>query len=845
MNRMIFALVFVAMVSFASACDSTLNFSADPLDQPNHIYCMTRNGGTGNFKSVAATNITVDCQGWSVNAGFNTEPNASGAHIQNCYLTLDTAYSYALDFYSDNNTITNISGNGIGILLSSANNNIATNLKSSPTYRMMITLVNSSNNKISNSDVATISMDGITNNNIINNVTIIGADYVDFEQGALILLSSNNNTISNSIVVCVDRTWKCNALYLKSSNNNTISKSHFISNDYAIHFVSSNNNNITNDGAPYESTALSYSIDNGDDAIHLVTSNYNTISNSLSESRTNGSAIYIERSVGNVISKVTAVNHVNSTQHSGLCPAIYIISSNYTTISDTNVLSNFSGIYMMSSYNNIIDYSSINMGLGSNRGILIDGSSNIISNSNITSKSSYGVRITGPSNIITNNHISGKNNSYGAVSITSNNNIITNNTINTNLGAAGVQLSNGAGNNTIVNNTVFNGTFLIVLDSSTSSNTICWNNFSLYNSGGVEAGYYIHDDASGNYYSGQSECNGEGNIYYEVMQGDLDISGTSVSTGFPWLKIGDNGTNYPYSEATSRRVVHSGVIDNAPLVHTTGHLIVLAGIGGTATGNATLIIPDGSPIDAYPDYSYSFLGWTSTGDCTIDDISFTNTRANVNSGTCTVTASFIENTTGDLIVIKQVISQNGSATANQFNIRVLWNGTDVSGSPLPGSETGNNYILPSGEYQVSEDIGYGTFTSSFSGNCDSNGNVVISSGSSTCFITNTENALSFYDACVSNYTQYGANRSYIERYVQCSMGRIVGNSEVGGLFLGLMIGGLLIAFVLLQNTRIEGKMAVIIPIIVLVSIWAGWIVYLLGIILGLMLFWAISRVINR
>jgi hypothetical protein len=105
--------------------------------------------------------------------------------------------------------------------------------------------------------------------------------------------------------------------------------------------------------------------------------------------------------------------------------------------------------------------------------------------------------------------------------------------------------------------------------------------------------------------------------------------------------------------------------------------------------------------------------------------------------------------------------------------------------------------------------------------------------------------MSFYDACVSNYTQYGANRSYIERFVQCSMGRVVGNSEVGGLLLGLIVGGLLLAFILFQNTRIEGKIVIIIPMIVLVSIWAGWIIYLAGIVLGLIVFWALSRIINR
>jgi hypothetical protein len=56
---------------------------------------------------------------------------------------------------------------------------------------------------------------------------------------------------------------------------------------------------------------------------------------------------------------------------------------------------------------------------------------------------------------------------------------------------------------------------------------------------------------------------------------------------------------------------------------------------------------------------------------------------------------------------------------------------------------------------------------------------------------------------------------------------------------------MMLTFVMFQNTRIEGKIVVIIPIIVLVAVWAGWIIYLAGIVLAMIVFWAISRVINR
>ena len=191
----------------------------------------------------------------------------------------------------------------------------------------------------------------------------------------------------------------------------------------------------------------------------------------------------------------------------------------------------------------------------------------------------------------------------------------------------------------------------------------------------------------------------------------------------------------------------------------------------------------------------------------------------------------------------------GNATANEFTIHVLQNGTDVDGSPQAGSETGTNYTLILGStYQVTEEMPYdqiGNYSISYSGGCDSGGFITLSAGDNTCTIINSDHDLSFYDACVSNYTQIGANRSYLERFVQCNMGTLFNNSDLGGLILGLIVGGFFITFLLFQNTRIEAKIVVIIPLLVLVSIWAGWIIYLLGLVLGLIFFWGISRVIQR
>ncbi len=93
-----------------------------------------------------------------------------------------------------------------------------------------------------------------------------------------------------------------------------------------------------------------------------------------------------------------------------------------------------------------------------------------------------------------------------------------------------------------------------------------------------------------------------------------------------------------------------------------------------------------------------------------------------------------------LHVIKQVINTNGgTATPSLFTLHVKIGGTDVSGSPAAGTTTpGNPYSLLAGTYVVSEDAN-ASYIASFSGDCDSNGNVTLGNGDNkTCTITNTD-----------------------------------------------------------------------------------------------------------
>lgn len=96
--------------------------------------------------------------------------------------------------------------------------------------------------------------------------------------------------------------------------------------------------------------------------------------------------------------------------------------------------------------------------------------------------------------------------------------------------------------------------------------------------------------------------------------------------------------------------------------------------------------------------------------------------------------------TGILHVIKDVTNDSGgSTTAAGFQMHVKLAGTDVSGSPAAGVATsGTSYTLTPGTYVVSEDANL-SYVRSFSGDCDTNGNITLAYGDNkTCTVTNDD-----------------------------------------------------------------------------------------------------------
>jgi len=93
-----------------------------------------------------------------------------------------------------------------------------------------------------------------------------------------------------------------------------------------------------------------------------------------------------------------------------------------------------------------------------------------------------------------------------------------------------------------------------------------------------------------------------------------------------------------------------------------------------------------------------------------------------------------------LHIIKHVINDSGRiAIAANFDIHVKTSGIDVASSPAPGVESpGAIYTLAAGTYVISEDPFPG-YTSSYSGDSDSGGNITLAPGDNkTVTITNND-----------------------------------------------------------------------------------------------------------
>jgi cellulose synthase/poly-beta-1,6-N-acetylglucosamine synthase-like glycosyltransferase len=97
--------------------------------------------------------------------------------------------------------------------------------------------------------------------------------------------------------------------------------------------------------------------------------------------------------------------------------------------------------------------------------------------------------------------------------------------------------------------------------------------------------------------------------------------------------------------------------------------------------------------------------------------------------------------------------------------------------------------------------------------------------------------------CTNNGTtsQYGNDSSFLERYMSCSMNQLIGNSSVGNSLLGLLIGMVMSIFIMMQNTRFDGKILGFLVTGVLVSLFVGWIIWIMSLVIGVILYFGLWK----
>ena len=221
----------------------------------------------------------------------------------------------------------------------------------------------------------------------------------------------------------------------------------------------------------------------------------------------------------------------------------------------------------------------------------------------------------------------------------------------------------GATNGSFINNTLIPNTAntngLVYLTSASYWNTFYWNNFT------NTSGHYVQDLNGSNYYNATtSGGTNEGNIWYNVMNGSVQIQGSALSGYGSSLYIGNTGTGYPYNNTTSSMVLGK-VVDWAPLTNTLG-CGALTSTGSTYTMNSNLAI--------------------SSANC------FNITAANIilNCNGYTITGNNVTNTNGIYATSTNTTIEN--CNISNFSNGIYFNGANGTISNTTISTTYNRNI---------------------------------------------------------------------------------------------------------------------------------------------------------
>ena len=124
----------------------------------------------------------------------------------------------------------------------------------------------------------------------------------------------------------------------------------------------------------------------------------------------------------------------------------------------------------------------------------------------------------------------------------------------------------------LIRNNTFYSTFgdqnLIFLESGAHDNNICLNTFPYVYSDPAQYvyNYVIADNGYNNHYDCNYQGQLQGNVWPNVIDGNVEIFGTALSVSKPQYAVGSGGDGHPYRMETSQGLIFGTGVDSAPLV---------------------------------------------------------------------------------------------------------------------------------------------------------------------------------------------------------------------------------------------------------------------------------------
>ncbi len=268
------------------------------------------------------------------------------------------------------------------------------------------------------------------------------------------------------------------------------------------------------------------------------------------------------------------------------------------------------------------------------------------------------------------------------------------------------------------------------------------------------ADFNIHVKSSnGSDVANSPQAGSETGTAYVLLAGTYTVSEDAVPEGYVQTSITCDGVATATITVASAGDTHTCTITNSDLpASLTVIKHVVNASGNAVASDFTMTVTGGSPSPAsFPGSETGTLVTLSAGTYSVSEttrIGYTATFSADCSGTiaigqsktCTITNTQSAPPAGTLTVIKHVITTTGATkTAADFTVHVKLNGTDVTGSPQAGSETGTAYTLNPGTYTVSEDTppaGYVQVSITCDGAASATVTIASAGDTHTCTITN-------------------------------------------------------------------------------------------------------------